>query len=471
MTDTAPTSLQESILAVLVFDERAGAAVAAQVLPQHFDESYREIAEKVLAYRRKYGRGPGRAHLDDLFDKRLQDNNRPSRVRRLLMDLAGIAPELNAEYVLARTQRFVREQQLKAALVEGNSRWEQGGDDVAVDLEGILHKALKHRATSLDAGTFLGNERALRFLDRDDSWGISYGISQLDDIKLSMRPKEMTLYIGGKGTGKTWACVNVGKQGIKAGRKVLHITNEMSEELIAQRYLQSLLAAATHSDKFIRTTFEFNRKGSLIDMPVNKRMQAERNILAPDARKFLRQEMKKRDTIWNRLVIKEFPSGSLTLSQLEAYLDFLEQEHKFHPNLLIIDYPDLMAQDAKNYRISLGRTFVGVRGILVDRHMAGFCPTQGNRSSLRATKVSTDMVAEDISKLHTADTVLTYSRTEAEKERNLARLFVGNARNQRDGAVILLSQSYDSGQYVIDSTWMQQSYWDILKAEESDEEV
>lgn len=459
-------------MAVLVFDERAGAAVAAQVSPQHFDESYREIAEKVLAYRRKYGRGPGRAHLDDLFDKKLQDNNRPSRTRQLLMDLVGIAPELNAEYVLARTQRFVREQQLKAALVEGNSRWEQGGDDVSTDLEGILHKALKHRSTSLDAGTFLGDEkRALRFLDRDDGWGISYGIKQLDAIKLSMRPKEMTLYIGGKGTGKSWACVNAGKQAYKMGKRVLHITNEMSEELVTQRYLQALLGVSTHMDDFVRTEFEFNRKGGLVEMHTTKKMKSDWSLFGPDARQKLRREFQKVGTKYNRIVIKEFPSGSLTLSQLEAYLDYLEQEHRYHPDLLIIDYPDLMAQDTKNYRISLGRTFVGCRGILVDRHMAGFFPTQGNRSSLRATKVSTDMVAEDVSKLHTADIVLTYSRTEAEKERNTARLFVGNARNQRDGAVIMMSQSYDTGQYVIDSHWMQQSYWDILKAEENDGEV
>ena len=79
------------------------------------------------------------------------------------------------------------------------------------------------------------------------------------------------------------------------------------------------------------------------------------------------------------------------------------------------------------------------------------------------------MVSEDISKINTADNVLTYSRTEAEKELNLARLFVSNARNNRDGDTIVISQSYNTGQYVVDSTPWASSYWDVIKADDSEE--
>lgn len=471
MTDQFPTSLQESILAALIFDDRAGAAIALQVTPALFDDSYREIAEKTLAYRRKYGRGPGRAHLDDLFDARLQDNNRPSRVRRLLIDLAALAPELNSDYIVSRTQHFVREQQLKTALVAGNSRWEQGGDEVAQDIEAIFHKALKYRAQGMDAGTFLGDQkRALRFMDRDDSWGIPYGVTQLNQMHMSMRPKELTLYIGSKSSGKSWAAIHMGKQALAARKKVLHITCEMSEDMVTQRYFQSLFSAGTSNDEYMRAFLEVNSKHQFVDLYMRKE-RPKWNILAAGARKILRQHMHRWGTKLDRLVIKEFPSGSLTLQQLESYLDYLDQEHKFQPSLLILDYPDLMSQDSKNYRISIGRTFVGIRGLLVDRHMAGFCPTQGNRSSLSASKVSTDMVAEDVSKLNTADNVFTYSRTPAEKARNLARLSVATARNNRDGAVIILVQAYSSGQYVLDSTFLQESYWDVIKSSDDDSEA
>jgi hypothetical protein len=476
VSDVPSTSLQESILAALVFDERAGTTIAAQVTPAHFDESYREIAERVLAYRRKYGHAPGRAHLDDLFDKRLTENNRPSRVRRLLLDLAGIAPELNGEYIVSRTQQFVWEQQIKASLVEANARWEQGGDTVAPEIAGILHKALKFRATTFDAGTFLNDSaRALRFLDRDtDASSLSFGIPELEAAQIRMHPKEMTLYIAGKGTGKSWACVHIGRQAIKSGtRRVLHITNEMSEELVTRRYIQSVFAVATQGDVFEQTFFEFrnNEKKDVLKDIYQRKVRPTLNFNTPSIRTELRQRMKSWGTKFGRLVIKEFASGALTVAELESYLDYLDQEHKFQPNILIVDYPDLMAQDIKNYRISVGRTFVALRGLLKERNMAGFFPTQSNRLSLRASKVSADMVAEDISKLNTADTVMTYSRTEAEKELNLARLYVSNARNQRDGKTIVLSQSYNIGQYYLNSMPLVAAYWDIIKGQDEEDEA
>src|ERR1035441_7533933 len=96
--DNLSPSLQESILAALVFDEKAGAVIAGQVLPRHFDDTYREIAEKVLGYRKRFGRPPGRAHLDDLFSKVLEAGRTP-RLRRMLFSLAELAEGLNGDYV------------------------------------------------------------------------------------------------------------------------------------------------------------------------------------------------------------------------------------------------------------------------------------------------------------------------------------------------------------------------------------
>jgi hypothetical protein len=42
---------------------------------------------------------------------------------------------------------------------------------------------------------------------------------------------------------------------------------------------------------------------------------------------------------------------------LNAYLDGLERFHKITPDIIAVDYPDLMAIDSKNMRIDIGRTF------------------------------------------------------------------------------------------------------------------
>jgi len=467
--DNLPPSLQESILAALVFDEKSGAAIAAQVLPKHFDDTYRTIAERVLEYRRKYGRPPGRAHLDDLFGKVLQEGRMP-RLRRLLFGLSELAEGLNGEYVVGQTQTFVRGQQLKAALIEANARYEQGGEGLAPDIERIFSSALRHRTQTLDAGTFLNDTaRSLRFMEYGATPGYSLGIPELDRIGIALIPKEMLLYIAPKGTGKSWLAVHAGKQALLQRAKVLHISLEMNEDRVAGRYFQSLFGAAIRPDKFDRTVLEFDRLGRVSGFKTRK-IAPRWDFASPGARRELKKKIQPWGTRFGRLVIKAFPSGSLTMNQLEGYLDYLEMSHKFIPQVLIVDYPDLMAQDKNNLRISIGRTFVDLRGLFAERNLAGFTPTQGNRSSLNAKRVTGAMVAEDASKLMTADNSLTYSQTEAEKLRGLARLRVEYARNGESGATIIITQSYATGQYVLQSARMQQAYWDRMNEVAGDDE-
>lgn len=459
--DSLSPSLQESVLAALIFDEKAGAVIAGQVLPRHFDEVYREVAEKVLGYRRRFGKPPGRAHLDDLFGKALQEGQTP-RLRRVLFGLAELAEGLNGDFVISRVQEFVRGQQLKAALIEASSRYEQGGDGLAADVEGIFSKALRFRAQSLDAGIFLNDvSRSLGFLEHDNE-GWTLGIRELDRAGVLLRPKELVLYIAPKGSGKTWSCVNVGVEALLQRQKVLHLSLEMPEERLTGRYYQRLFGAAMKPDKFDKTVLEFDKLGRIAGFRT-RRVAPKWDFSGSGARRELRKRLKPWGTRLGRLVVKHFPSGSLTMPQLEGYLDYLEIHEKFVPTVLIVDYPDLMAQDGKNLRISLGQTFVNIRGLLSARNMAGYVPTQGNRSSLKAAKVSSDMVSEDISKVHTADNVITFSQTVAEKRLGLGRLYVSNARYGPDGATIIITQSYTTGQFVLQSALMQQAYWERLE--------
>lgn len=459
--DEIPTSLQESILAALLFNEKAGTAVAAQVVPGLFDETYREIAEKALAYRRRYNRPPGLTHLDDLFGKLLSPGRAP-RLRRLVFDLAELAEGLNGDYVVARTQEFVREQKLKAALVEANSRYEQGGEGRAEEVENILSSALRYRTTTLGAGTFLNDtSRSLKFFDRNAT-GISFGIPVFDQMGLVLAPKEQTLLIAPKGGGKSWACVHVGVQGLLERHRVLHISNEMDEPYVTARYYQRLFAAARRPDKFDKTLLEFDRLGRLSGFRT-RRATPRWDFSAPSAKRELLKKLKPWGTRLGRLVVKYFPSGSLTMTQLEGYLDYLEAQHKFVPTLLIVDYPDLMAQDTKDLRISLGRTFVNLRGIAGDRNMALFTPTQGGRQIIGAKRTRSKDVSEDISKVFTADTTITYQRTEAEQRVGLARLSVEHSRGTSDGISVIITQAYTTGQWVLQSSLMQEAYWNRMR--------
>jgi hypothetical protein len=459
--EEVPPSLQESILAALTFDDRYGAVIAGQVTASFFDEGYREIAEKVLDYRRKFRKAPGKTHLDDLFG-RLLERGRAPRLRRMVFDLAELAHDINGEFLVARTEDFVRQQKYKSALVQANSRFEQGGEGLANDIEGIFTSAIRSRSTTMDAGTFLSDrKRAFKFFERSDN-GISLGIKALDDLGVVLVPKEQLLYIAPKGTGKTWCCVQVGAAGLLQNKRVLHVSLEMQEYDIAARYFQRIFAAATRPKEFIKSYLDLDERSVLTGWR-SRRIVPNWTFADRGAQRKLRDKIRPWEPRFRNLVIKHFPSGTLTLAQLEGYLDYLEIEEGFTPNILIVDYPDLMAMDARNLRIEMGRTFVGLRGIADRRNAALFTPTQGGRETIGAKFTKSSNVTEDITKVFTADQVLTYMQTEAEYSLGLARLSVEHARNVGVNVKMVITQSYTTGQYALQSALIQQSYWDQLR--------
>ena len=86
--------------------------------------------------------------------------------------------------------------------------------------------------------------------------------------------------------------------------------------------------------------------------------------------------------------------------------------------------------------------------------MAVVTATQGNRSSAEAKLVTSSMVSEDWSLVATADTFCTYSQTLDERELGLARILVEKSRRSRDKWLALISQSYGTGQFALDSVYM-----------------
>jgi hypothetical protein len=123
-----------------------------------------------------------------------------------------------------------------------------------------------------------------------------------------------------------------------------------------------------------------------------------------------------------------------------------------------------MYQDPRNYRISIGDTLVRLRGLAQERNCA-MVTTKANRAPTCAREVDETAVAEDISKVVTADTIITYSHTDAENDLHLARLtVVTNSWYTEDGFSVVFTQSYATGQFCLDSARITSRYEDALKA-------
>jgi replicative DNA helicase len=261
--------------------------------------------------------------------------------------------------------------------------------------------------------------------------------------------------------GKSWWLMHLGKWALLQRQSVLHITLEMSEPKTAARYLQSFFSitkrqAPTRLPKFIR-----NSEGGVID--VNYEELTRPSFADVDIRAKLSSKIRREFRRRPKLKIKGFPSGKLTLAMLEAYLDNLARFENFTPDVLIVDYADLMSiKDVKNLRQELGAISVGLRGIGVERNMAVITASQTNREGINARVVDETNMSEDISKAFTADVLLTYNQTAAEYAMGLARIYVAKNRDDETKMMALITQAYAMGQFCLDSSPLMPQYWDLV---------
>lgn len=260
----------------------------------------------------------------------------------------------------------------------------------------------------------------------------------------------------------TWLLTHLAKMAVLNRMRVVHVSLEMSEERCTQRYFQALFSIAKRDDLLNTTRITLDDLGRISGFDVQQR-KPKLTLSDPNIRVKLQRKIEKFGTRFlDNIFIKEFPTGSLTMGQLTAYLDHLETSERFTPDLLIVDYPDLMKLDVENFRHSISQLVKELRGLGVSRNMAVAAVSQANREGAKAKQLDATHVAEDWSKVANADTIITYKQTEAERRLGLARLFVAGGRNDQDRITIVISQQYATGGFVIDSALMRGTYWESI---------
>lgn len=455
-------ALQENILTVLVFDDTACKIVRGSVTPQLFESSiFREVAGHAIDFIDQFGAAIG-DHLADSLEHILNgtDKRKGASYKRLLDNLYLAKDGVNAEYVISQLHKFVRQQNLKSAVVRAVEAIEDGRIDAA---EVELQKGLSSQVSVFELGTSINDPAsALGFLEDSDQVLLT-GIGELDRRGIGLMRKEQMVMMAPAGMGKTWGLIHLGKWALMQGQCVVHITLEMSEHRVAQRYLQSFFAISKRDATVRLPTLKKDKDGGMTDVFYEdvKRM----SLQDPNIRGILASKIKREFRRHAPLIIKQFPTGMLTVPMLDAYLDGLDRYHKIIPDVVIIDYPELMALDATDLRVSIGNNARMLRGQAVARNYAQAIASQSNREGARARMVDATHAAEDYSKVATADTILTYSQTPMEKKLGLARLFTAKARNEEGAFVSLITQSYGIGQFALDSSHLGNAdYWEYLAA-------
>lgn len=455
-------SLQESIVTLVLMDSEKGAIAAGMITPELFEYPYTELIKRGIDYHAKFGDAPGRAHIDDIFDDLLANPKHEGVYQNILIGVIEQSVGLNTDYVLSKVSAFVRAQTLKKAITDAGRIYVNGQEAEQVsEIEAILNSALRSPTNTPDAGVFLNDQAALNFLDNPRKI-ISTAVPQLDQIECGPSRGELLAFLGAKGFGKSWFCIHLAKQALKYNFRVAYITLEMSRDQVIKRLFQSMLGIGKRKESFRTADIRMTESLGFEDIEFFRK-RPQRSLADSNIRSFIAKKQSTWGVRLGRIVVKQFPTHSLTTPMLYAYLDGLELHDKFVPDLLIVDSPMLMRQRADDLRLSYGQTVVALRGLLGERNMAGVATWQLNKQAWTMKRPRGDKVSEDASVLMTADSVLIGMKTEHEKSIGLARMYVEKNRDDRDGGTLLITQALDIGKFITSSAWMPDNYDGILK--------
>lgn len=154
--------------------------------------------------------------------------------------------------------------------------------------------------------------------------------------------------------------------------------------------------------------------------------------------------------------MRSFPANSANMQDIKAELDALEYMEDFIPDVIIIDYADILKpEDARqtDERHRANETWKMMKNMSDERNVLLFTATQGNRKSIdKKSMVATD-ISEDIRKFAHIDMMYAISQTTQEKREGVMRISIIGLRDEDfdEDAQILVLQQRALGQILLDS--------------------
>lgn len=459
------SAIQENLITLLCYDDQNCNTIRNLVEPEWWGGPYALISRRIYEYIDRYKTAP-KDHIADLMSDKLDKkaNKLESNLYTdILMGIADQHTTINSKYVMGQLENFIKRQSLRSIAIDLSKALQKDTDSSLEEAEKLITSSRASVTSVFDPGLRLSNkDRVLDFLDQQVNC-FPTGIPEFDKRGFGPTRKELWLYIAAAKRGKTWMLIQLAKMAMIHRLRVCHISLEMSEERSAQRYMQALFAMSKRKEKKIVTKFDRDQLGRMVGFE-DKEMVPKLTMDDPNIRAKLTKRIEKfGPRMLDNIIVKQFPTGTLTVRQLEAYIDGLESNERFIPDLLIIDYPDLMKIDKTNYRLGIDEIYKELRGMGVTRNMAVAVVSQSHRAAAKSKHVGSDNVAEAYSKVAHADCIITYNQTVAEQKMGLARLFVAGGRNDEDQITLVVSQNYSMGIFVVDSILMAgANYWPLI---------
>lgn len=242
-------------------------------------------------------------------------------------------------------------------------------------------------------------------------------------------PGEVVVFLAATGVGKSLVLCNcaikslagIGRDGV-VGQNVLLVTFELDAIKTAMRCLGAYTDIA------------------LIDIPKHQ--------------DHIRRQLVGLQSFKKDLVIHELPPDECSVTHVGAIIDHLRRCHSWSPDVLVLDYLELMTSRQKEYNrdeyLRQKHVATEVRGLARNEGLLIFSATQTNRSGSdpNGPDIKVDQMAESYGKAMPTDYVVSLNQSESERDAEPPRIrfYVAKNRNGPTGETVSCTINYNSMQ-------------------------
>jgi len=377
---------------------------------EYFDNSaHKWIINEILKYYDKYHTVPSMDILK-VEVKKIENEVLQLAIKEQLRD-AYTASEDDLAYVEQEFSNFCKNQQLKKALLTSVDLLKAGDYD---SIRNLVDSALR---SGQDKNVGLEYNKDIETRYREEHritvptpWDLFNNLFQG-----GIGPGDFGLIFGNPGGGKSWTLIALGAHAVKLGFNVIHYTLELGEDYVGLRY------DACFTGVPVNTIRDFKDKvqNTITDLPGN-------------------------------LIIKEYSPGKASMSTLEAHIKkCIEQD--FKPDLVIIDYVDLLRSKRTNSerKEEIDDIYLSTKGLAREMKIPIWSVSQVNRSGAKDDIIEGDKAAGSYDKIMITDISISLSRKKEDKVAGTGRFHIMKNRYGGDGMTFGAKVDTSTGHFEI----------------------
>ena len=400
--------VEQTILKNLIYNEEYLRKVLPFLKSEYFTGTEKVIFDEISSFTNTYNTTPSIEAIGlAVKERRNLTDDEVEKCESYFQEIEKIKDEKSqTQWIVDRTEKFCQEKSIYNAvlasisILDGKDKTHEKGQ-----IPKILSDALAISFDSSVGHDYLENsEERYEFYHRKEE-RIPFDLDYFNKITKGGLPvKTLNIALAGTGVGKSLFMCHVAAGCMVQGKNVLYITMEMAEEKIAERIDANLLNVTVDD---------------LVNLPKDM---------------YDKKIARLREKTVGKLIIKEYPTASASVTHFRTLLNELNLKKSFVPDIIFIDYLNICCSS----RIKAGAnvnsyTYVKaiaeeLRGLAVESGVPIVSATQTTRSGFTSSDPGLEDTSESFGLPATAD--LMFALISSEELEELGQIMVKQLKNR-----------------------------------------